>query len=207
MNYKNNLQKNGAGFTLIELLLSVFIFALLVLAISGVYLAFSKSQSRTKASQQLLNDTQYALEVMAREIRNDSLFDYEPTQADCNAILGTAYDDCILLERADGQLVAFALNNIYYKLTYILPDCNDDYSICNLPSYKNTTDLLSTDINSARVLDLAFYIEPSSDPYVSAINQQPKVTIRLKVEYNSLRVPEQVTHLLQTTISSRIYKR
>lgn len=202
MKYKNN-----SGFTLIELLVAVFVFAILVLAVSGVYLAFSKAQSRTKASQQLLNDAQYALELMAREVRNDSIYDYTPTVADCNAILDGNYDTCLLLKRGNGELVAFTVYEPYQSLVYVIFDCNEDYSACSYADAFNRTNLLSYSLNEARVTDLNFYIEPTSDPYESGINQQSKVTISMEVTYDSLRTPEQVSHRLQTTISARDYRR
>lgn len=202
MEYKNN-----NGFTLIELLIAMFIFSILVFAVSAVYLSFSKAQARTRASQQLLNDAQYALELMAREVRNDSMYDYTPTVADCNAILDSNYDTCLLLKRGNGELIAFAVYQPSQSLVYIIFDCNEDYSSCTWSDAFNRTNLLSYSLNEVRVTDLNFYIEPSSDPYESGINQQSKVTISMEVTYDSQRAPEQVSHRLQTTISARDYRR
>ena len=64
---------NKKGFTLVELLIAISIFASLSIIISGIYLAFSKNQARTKASQSLLNDTQYILETISKEIQNNQI--------------------------------------------------------------------------------------------------------------------------------------
>ena len=56
--------------------------------------------------------------------------------------------------------------------------------------------------------NLYFYINPSENPFPSIlVNEQPVVTIRLKTAFDATRSNEQVSHLLQTTIASRIYKR
>jgi len=209
--YKKIVQKkisnNQSGFTLIELLLAIFVFSLLILAIAAIYLAFSKSQNHTRASQQVLNDAQYVMEIMAREIRNDEIFDYTPEAADCNAKLDEYYDQCILLKRGNGQLVGFAVNSNQY-LAYIIFDCNEDYSVCDWRTNpRSFTYLLFPSRNRARATDFGIYIEPSSDPFDSDINQQPKVTIKLEVTYFSEDLAKQASHRLQTTVSSRLYKR
>ena len=202
------IKADNKGFTLIELLIAMFVFSLLVLAISAVYVAFSQTQARTKASQQLLNDSQYSLEVMAREIRNTTIFDFTPTPAECNAILDTGYDDCILLLREDGQLVSFAREaNAVNRLWYVVFDCNTDYSACTWDEYTESALLLDSTLNNAEVEELDFDISPSVSPYDGASDQQPRVTIRLATTSSSDHPNDQVSHLLQTTVSSRLYKR
>ena len=95
-------------------------------------------------------------------------------------------------------------------LIYITPVCNSDYSVCDwaLDDYESYTELLSLSVNNTKVEDLYFYINPSENPFPSIlVNEQPVVTIRLKTAFDATRSNEQVSHLLQTTIASRIYKR
>jgi prepilin-type N-terminal cleavage/methylation domain-containing protein len=198
--------KNKQGFSLLELLLAIGIFSILITVVSGIYIAFSKTQTEVRASQRLLNDSQYAMEIMAREIRNNVIFDFEPTIADCNSFLGVNYNTCIILQREDKSLVAFTTyNNILY---HIILTCNDDYSSCSWGTNQNDyTYLLSPYTNQVQVEDLDFYISPDVDPYQGAVDEQPRVTIKLKTRYYSTKVVEQVSHNLQTTVSSRIYRR
>ena len=198
--------KNKQGFSLLELLLAIGIFSMLITVVAGIYIAFSKTQTEVRASQRLLNDSQYAMEIMAREIRNNIIFDFEPTIADCNAFLGVNYNNCIILQREDRSLVAFATYNS--RLYHIILTCNDDYSSCSwLTNQNDYTYLLSPDTNQVQVEDLDFYISPSVDPYQGGADEQPRVTIKLKTRYYSTKVVEQVSHNLQTTVSSRIYRR
>lgn len=212
------IQNNNEGFTLIEILISLSIFSLLVFAVSVIYVAFNNSQIRTSASQQLLNDSQYAMELMAREIRKSSIVNYSPTSVWCNNLIapsGKILDDCIILEREDGQSFAFtslkdAVSSPYTDLYYILLDCNDDYSFCE--SWKNNhqsnDSLLNVALNNINLDALDFVISPASDPFVSGgSNQQPKVTIKMATSYASGNNIENVSHTFQTTVSSRVYRR
>ena len=205
--YSNVFGKpNGrAGFTLLELLIAISIFSILVVVVAGIYVAFSRAQAEVRASQRLLNDSQYAIEVMAREIRNNLIFDFDPTPTDCERFLGTGYVNCLILQREDQSLVAFTTkDSILYHI--ILP-CTDYNSLCSWNTQNSYTYLLAPTLNQVEVTDLQFYIQPPVDPYQGLSDIQPRVTIKLKTKYSSFKTIEQVSHTLQTTISSRIYRR
>ena len=218
---KNDFVKNNQGFTLIEILISLSIFSLLVFAISVIYVAFNNSQMRTTTSQQLLNDSQYAFELMAREIRTSSIVNYSPDPAWCNSVLRTVttniwdFEKCIILEKANGQI--FALTSFQYntsdsssELRYItLSNCDEDYICDNWQSNSRTyTRLLAPNLNNISLDGLDFYITPSSDPFIEGgDNQQPKVTINMLTSYDDPNKVKNVKHTFQTTVSSRVYKR
>lgn len=217
---KNNLATNNHGFTLVELLVATFIFGLLVFAIAGIYISFNNSQLRASVEQQLLNDTQYAIDVMAKEIRNSAIVNF-PGNITCS-VLETAVvggvPDCIILERNDGQSVAFIRHNTpstgEFRLYYLLLNCNDTYTYCDPIDPSSPTDLgeavpiLSPEINNTNITELDFVIQPQFNPYISGgPNQQPKVTINMTTAYISDNQVSKVSHVFQTTVSSRIYKR
>ena len=198
-----------------ELVIAVGIFALMTGLIAGIYLAFSRLQTESRASQRLLNDSQYALEMMAREIRNNMIFDFDPSAGDCAFYLGESYSNCILLLREDGLLTAFTVNN--GALYHVILNCNIDYTSCQLwePSPSSFTILLSPASNKISVDELDFYIKPNINPYKGCgqiedypdCDYHPRATIRLQVSYASNRTIEQVSQNFQTTVSSRIYRR
>ena len=211
-------QKNQRGFTLVELLISVSIFAMTVFLISGIYIAFSKVQAKAKASQTLLNNAQYTLEIMAREIRNSEIYDYDPNNSGgmcggvscCEYFIGANYESCILLKKEDGQLFAFVadLSANERKLFYVVPPGNSYTEFPWETDYSAFTKLLGPELNEVLVQDLDFYILPSTSPFESGgPNVQPRVTIDLKASYYTDQAIAQVSYLLQTTVSSRIYKR
>ena len=62
----DKIKQNKTGFTLVEVLVAVSIFAMLAILLSVIYVAFTKMQTRTQISQQVLNDSQFTLETMTR---------------------------------------------------------------------------------------------------------------------------------------------
>lgn len=63
------LEKKSKGFTLVEMLVTLFIFSITFGAASGLFVSAIKNQSRTLASQQLLDQTSYLIEYMGRALR------------------------------------------------------------------------------------------------------------------------------------------
>lgn len=212
-------QKNNQAFTLIEILITISIFALVTVMISAVYIGFSHIQARANATQRILNDSQFILEAMAREIRNDLILNYNPSAVDCNAAIGADFNSCILLQREDGQIVAFTYNETSRDLYFILlGNCNSDLTTCQwggdygdgtTENYESYTIMLGPTLSSIQVDALAFNITPDTDPFIlGGVNRQPKVTIQLEVSYASTGDEfEDVTQLLQTTVSSRVYRK
>ena len=72
--------KNNKGFTLVELIVAVSVFSLLSIVMGGIYLSFTKSQTRTKASQSLLNDAQYVLETLAKDFKSNEITNCTPEE-------------------------------------------------------------------------------------------------------------------------------
>jgi prepilin-type N-terminal cleavage/methylation domain-containing protein len=201
-NKKNNLQ-NQSGLSLIELLVAVSIFSLLTILIAGIYLAFTTSQIRTKVAQRLLNNAQFALEGMAREIRNNEIYyrDYPCNQID----LGGGYlaEKCIYLKHEDGAIAGFAANIAGSRLFYTVRDPVDH-------TWATTGFVFFNPLENIILDDINFLISPAAtdDPFVEGgPNQHPMVTIQLQVSTRADKVAEQITYNLQTTVSSRFYKR
>ena len=182
---------------------------------SGIYIAFSKAQNRAQASQKLLNDSQYVLEIMAREIRSNAIYSFDPSNnGTCDSILDSNNTDCIILVHEDETLVAFSRDELYSgRLYYITPtDCTLDDTTCTWGLDTTYTRLLSGGLNNIIVNKLKFIITPSTDPYTvdrtyTPVNQHPVVTIVMETEYVGSKDEEKVKYTLQTSVSSRIYRR
>jgi prepilin-type N-terminal cleavage/methylation domain-containing protein len=65
-NHFPNFQK---GLTLIEMLVAVAMFAITVVAVSGLFISSIRSQQRMLASQELSDQTSYVLEYITRALR------------------------------------------------------------------------------------------------------------------------------------------
>ncbi len=61
------MKKNG--FTLIELMVAITLFAIVIGAVSGVFVSGLREQRRALASAELLDQTSYVLEYMSRALR------------------------------------------------------------------------------------------------------------------------------------------
>ena len=172
--------------------------------ISGIYLAFTNSQVRTKAAQRLLNNAQFALEAMTREIRNNEVFYRDYPCDDVNLGDGMTGEECIYLKHEDGTIAGFAGHySGSGRLFYIVRDPTDGY-------WTTTGFLFFNPLENTLIDNIDFVISPvlTDNPFVEGgPNQHPLVTIRLKVSTDATKSTEQVTYNLQTTVSPRSYKR
>ncbi|HZZ99218.1 MAG TPA: prepilin-type N-terminal cleavage/methylation domain-containing protein, partial [Candidatus Paceibacterota bacterium] len=78
--FSSNQQK---GFTLVEMLVASLIFSIIVLAVSEIFVTVLTNQRRAFAAQQIEESGQFAMELMAREIRVSDITDQDST--DCSA--------------------------------------------------------------------------------------------------------------------------
>jgi prepilin-type N-terminal cleavage/methylation domain-containing protein len=204
--FYNQKNKNcSQGFTLIEILVAIGIFAMLSSIFTVIYVTISKNQQRAKASQLLLNNSLYALELMARDIKNNELdYNFLVSGGDCNDVNNPK--NCILFKRVDDSLGAFTQSGD--ALLYSVVQCATYPTDCTF-SETAGAEILSASLNDVQLDYLRFLVEPIiEDPYLSqTVNQQPKVTIIMQTSYNSDKPSETISYTLQTTVSARIYKR
>lgn len=200
------IKNNQAGLTLVEILVAVSIFSLLAVVVSGIYVAFSNAQARATRAQRLLNDSQFALVGMAREIRNNQLYyGFGLTPANCNAEIqpepDITVDTCIFLLKNDGTIVAFAKETGSNKLDYLVKN--------STTKVWTVTGFVFNDGDEGVIIDnLNFVYAPLTDPSIEGnANQQPLVMIQFKVSTADTNIYKKVSYNLQTSVSSRIYKR
>ena len=200
--------KNRSGFTLVEILVAVSIFSLLSVVVAGIYVAFSNNQARATRAQRLLNDSQFALVSIAREIRNNQLlYDFGFDDTSCNEEIKFEGEDidvesCIFLKRNDGVIIAFAKERGVSQLYYLVKHPDADYW--------TKTGFVFNDGQEGVVIDgLHFVHEPANDPSIegNGSNRQPFVMIQFTVSTDDANIYKKVTYNLQTSVSSRIYKR
>ena len=193
--------------TLVEILVAVSIFSLLAVVVSGIYVAFSNSQARATRAQRLLNDAQFALVGMAREIRNNQLYyGFGFTAQNCNDEINPTpeinIESCIFLQKSDGTIIAFAKETSNNKLDYLVRSSVAPYTW-------SVTGFVFNDGTEGVVIDsLNFWFEPSTDPSIEGnANRQPFVFIQFKVSTSDTNIYKRVSYNLQTSVSSRVYKR
>lgn len=166
--------KKSEGFTLIEMLIVALIFSVVMGVATNLFVSAMKIQKYNLAHQQLLNQTSYALEYMARSIRMARTTDEigcidDGSNYDSPGIKFVAYDDICL---------KFFLEGEYLKITRGI----------------NTYNLTSADF----IVD-SFNVEVAGDDETDKI--QPRVTISMEIRARGSG--NQPSLRVQTTVSQR----
>jgi len=180
-----NIRKRQSGFTLAEMLMTVAVFSILSVVVSNIFLNVNKLQRQTAVLQRVQNEGRYMIEKIAREVR----------AREVAYPLTNPQPDLLFLEDEQGDIL---------KIAYA--DSNNDeikdvinYILNNEPAQLNAEDI--------EVTGLSFFVAPTLEDEWSLepkTNIQPRVTILLKLRS---RGPIAVETTVQTTISSKIYRR
>lgn len=163
------------GFTLVEILVAVAVFSLIMGVASTVFVSAIKTQRRSLASQELLDQTSYAIEYMSRAVRMAK----KDFDGSCTGLANLNYrkiDSRIIFENYDGFCQEFFLQDGRLK---------EDRA--GTENY-----LTSPDLNI-----VSFNIGPD-DSWDQDDNLQPRVTVSLDIEGKN-----QTKIKVQTTISQR----
>jgi len=191
---------NKKGFTLVEMMVVLAIFSVATVVIIDIFMMAGKAQRRTLAIEKIQSDARYSMEAMSKEIKMD-MIDYG--WAGYAAGVTLPEDELALLD-ADN-------NSIIFKKS--ADNCPAGTAKCLTVSIDGGVTWASITSKGNNVEDLKFYIDPAVDPFLMNAgntydsDNQPRVTIILATKGIGGRVEEQQTIYLETTVSSRIYKR
>ncbi|MDO8668681.1 MAG: prepilin-type N-terminal cleavage/methylation domain-containing protein [Candidatus Buchananbacteria bacterium] len=173
------------GFSLAEVVVVIGIFAIASVIIAAVYFNANNLHRNTANYQRLQNDGRYMVEKIAREIRAREIeYPIEQTQPQ---------DYIQFLKDELG-------NNV--SITKSTSGNNLEYSVNGLAANLNADDV--------EVIDAKFYIIPTQEDKWNTepiTNSQLRVIIFLKLKNKSINPAFQKEITIQTTISSRVYKR
>lgn len=161
---------NPKGQTLLELIVVLGIFIMMVSGISGVFISVINAERRALAIQDVLSDTRYAIEIMARAIR----------QADPDSLDTT---DGLQFDHPEKRLMKYKLNlvnNTIEETNYVCS--NDPTKWCAIDSDcglgntcgGNTIAITPSNVNVER---LSFQVLGAA----TNDQQQPRVTISLRI--------------------------
>lgn len=176
-----NSKRPAAGFTLVEVLVTIGIFAITLVIVSGIFININNLQQQTAAFERLQNDGRYVLEKIGKEIRGREL-DY----GSMDLSGGGVASELVFKPDEYGQVLSIAFNETGQSLLFDLAG-------------------QSADINSNDVIieKAAFIVMPATDPYVT---EQPRVMVSLVLKNRDLPAAKQKTLRLQTTFSSKTYR-
>jgi prepilin-type N-terminal cleavage/methylation domain-containing protein len=214
MTGNNELKKrvfSVSGFTLIEMMIAMSLFGIATVYSVNIFAQSNRVQKRTANIERVISDARYALEIMAREVRMD-VVDYN-------------YSGYIspLFEPADEQkwqteLALVDVNNNPIRFRRIERQNPQRWSL----QFCKGTEMCSADVyydvtpEGLSVEDLRFYITPAQDPFslnqslnppVYYSNDQPLVTIVIKIQSLHPELKEEKISVFQTTITPRKYFR
>ncbi|OGY92416.1 MAG: hypothetical protein A3B31_03845 [Candidatus Komeilibacteria bacterium RIFCSPLOWO2_01_FULL_53_11] len=178
-----------AGYTIVELIVTVAVFGLAFIAIGAIFIGFSTAQSHASASQRLLNEGNFVLEAVAREIRMNAI-DYG-----CG-LMSYSY---ICLTAPDGTETHFRFNDP--SAPNILQTCSNPVSVDASCPWAN---LHSSDVV---ITNVEFHVFPQNDPFAPNASDgdifQPITTILMTIQAGTGRA--QQVFDLQTSVTSRLY--
>ncbi len=195
------LLRDQRGLTLMELLVVMGIFVLTVGLASTIFIQSNRAQRRVLALTAAQADLRFALEAIVREVRGGQI-DYA-TYAGSGGVQVPA-GKLIIRSAAGSRLTFYAETN-----PTVCPSGVAKCLAVDVDGQKQS-------MTASRVLlqNLTFYITPQSDPFnadpasgLYGADQQPLVTIALKLKTGGSNTEDPAVLSAQTTVASRLYVR
>lgn len=195
-----NLQQQS-GFTLMEIIVALAIFSIALISLTDIFLLSQRAQNKLVGETKIQADARFVMEVLAKEIRMN-MIDYAAIDpADQADPLNLSYLPLLDLEG----------NKLIFSATSSPMICTIEGIKC-LAVKRNDSAWASITPSGVNIVSAKFYIYPIQDPFQViannyGANSQPRVTIILTAENIKNRGGEGNVQYLQTTVSSRVYKR
>lgn len=199
------------GFTFMEMIVVVSLFSVLMVAASDIFIRAQRTQRKTAALQRLQDDARYLTQKIASELQAGSLdfTAYANAQscdgAQISAIKPLNGNAVLALRRFDGT-------HLYIQKSQDI--CVDEESTPCLAVSDDGALWSSASSKGVKVESLTFYIFPDKDPFTYcdasgtyARDDQPRVTVTLTASAVVRGVKEPARLSIQTTLTSREYKR
>ncbi|MBI2483573.1 hypothetical protein HYV71_00100 [Candidatus Uhrbacteria bacterium] len=200
-----------------ELLVVIFVFTILLAGAIDIFVRAQQAQRKVAAVEKLHADARYLLQTLTQSLQGGGIdFDcYE----DLTGVSGQqelrcgkpidleAGNDQLALKRFDGSIVRFGHELKSDK-------CPDEKSTpCLAISDDNGQTWAVASSQGVKINTLRFYITPARSPFIKddtneyVADQQPKVTVVFDATAQIKGFKETANLSVQTTISSREYRR
>ncbi len=208
------------------MLIAISIFALVLIAITNVYLIFNNSQRKIVTLQKIQEDVRFLFDSIAQDIRLGSInYDYYQTNGiGIHPNRDGLNNSLLALIDQSGEQIFYNWNETTYKLQY----CSGDCDLGNSADWENITP------EQVEIVDLKFIIYPSADPFKEVAeeactgnsqcetsgyvcnagfckyfsdgqNFQPKVLFSIKSRGVEQKIAQESELIMQSTISTRIF--
>ncbi len=187
------------GFTLIELLIVTAAFSVIFLVATTVYSRSFQQQKHILATQRNSSDARYLMETIARAARIGTIYypyyGVTDTTTATDSPLRTAQTS-LAVANEDGTINCFLLSAGKIKLS------TSTSQVCDAAT---AVDITPTDVT---ITGFYAYMMPTTNPFQTtapAVDVQPHVTLQLRTQVTQGR--EVISSTLNTTVTSRLYKR
>jgi len=174
---------NKNAFSLIEVVVAMAVFALALVAISGIFLSIVRAQRKANIAGKVQVEARTMLDTITAAVQNCDI-DYSA------AITNPA--ETLVLKNKNGETVVFSKAGNRLMMS-VGGSANKD---------------LMTD--KVKVDKLKFWVNPNTDPFaIGGPNIQPTVTILLSLSQSaaSSRPEDKASVQIQTTVTQRVYRR
>ncbi len=212
------------GFTFVELVVVIFIFSILLTGAIDIFVQAQRAQRKVAALEKLQDDARFLMQTITQSFQLGSLdFDcYQRPEKDKALNLGLCGDSIDTLEgngilgikTFEGKTILFAHSSLIGEGQ---GKCIDEESApCVMVAEVSSAGEPSwtpASSQGVRVETLQFYLSPDKNPFVLndqneyISNAQPRVTVVFGATAQIKRFKETAKTFVQTTISSREYKR
>lgn len=193
-----------AGFTLMEVVVAMVIFTLASVLIAEIFVNVQRAQQQVKDTQVALTELRYLMEVLAREVRSDTI-DY--SAAGCS---GAA----VTLNASSSDLKLCSSSNASIQFHYAQDEtCAVGFLGGCVQVARNSGAFSTISSPSISIDKLTFSPAPLTNPFpasgadATTPDVQPHVTISLKASTLSVKLQDRKPFYLQTTVTSRVYAR
>ncbi len=206
--------KNKPAFTFIELLVVIFMYSILLAGTIDIFVQAQRAQRKVAALEKLQDDARFLIQTITQAFQAGG-FDYSCyTQGQgqlCKKDLPQESNeamDILAVKNFEGRTIQF-------KRSENSAECSADIEStpCLLVSDNGGQTWVRGSSDGVKVNVLKFYISPSQNPFQLGqdneylAHQQPRLTIVFGGTAKIKRFKETANIFIQTTISSREYKR
>lgn len=147
---KKTLLQIKRGFSLLEVIVAVFIFSLIMVAVTGTFANFSVSYRNTRATQKDLENAQYAINLMAKVIRTSNVI--KCNGGSCSA---ADYTSISIFDNSQDKCIVYRINNHELQTSSASPETSGDGNTCAFSESYST-------ITTGYIETGKFYVVPSS---------------------------------------------
>lgn len=198
------IKNNNQGFTLMEMLVVLAIFSVFVVIAADLFLTVNRVQRETRVSEQLLSETRFILDTIAREVRSGSI-DYKAYGDPADST------DPVVNPVSELRYTSSGMEGTIIKTdSTVCPSAES--TPCVAISRDNGVSWASMTPVGVKVINLRFIIQPEADPfYFDGVtwlaDEQPMITAYITLGSTGELGSKYFEVTNQTSVSMRAYGR